>query len=174
MKKLLVVVDYQVDFISGSLGFEKAEIIKPNIIKKIENYIDEDNDIIFTLDTHYDNYLDTVEGNFLPVKHCIKGSFGHDVHEDIKPYLDKVMVIEKNSFGSKELATFLEKNFYDEIEFCGLVSNICVLSNAIIAQTFSPNSNIIIDINATTSHIDDVNKTFEIYLNSLGIKTSSE
>ena len=172
MKKILIVVDYQQDFISGALGFDKALEIKGNIIKKLNLYSQNNYQIAFTMDTHDDFYLDTLEGKFLPIKHCIKGSNGHKLHPDLEDYTKNALIFEKNTFGSKELGKYLEENFFDEIEFCGLISNICVLSNAIIAQTFSPNSKIIIDRSATISHIDEINETFDIYLSSLGIKNN--
>lgn len=170
MKKLLIVVDCQNDFIDGALGFDKAKNIKDIIIKKIETYKKEDQTVIFTMDTHDENYLNTVEGEFLPIKHCIKGTTGHEIDKDINKYTNGCLIIEKSSFGSIELAKYLEQNHYDSIELCGLVSNICVLSNAIIAKTFSPKSKIYIDRNATISHLEVVNETLDVYLNSLGIK----
>ena len=83
MKKLLIVVDYQNDFVNGSLGFPSAESIAVVIKEKIENYLKENNDIIYTFDTHYDNYMETMEGSKLPVKHCIKGSDGWKIHDTV-------------------------------------------------------------------------------------------
>ncbi|MGD9761028.1 MAG: cysteine hydrolase family protein [Candidatus Izemoplasmatales bacterium] len=152
MKKCLIVVDFQNDFINGALGFEEALNIKDKIIEKIISYRTSGDDIIFTLDTHTDNYLSTEEGNNLPVKHCIKGTTGHDLHQDIfvlKSLKDKVF--EKNTFPSLELGKYLENKDYQLIELCGLVSNICVISNAVIAKSALPNAHIVVDASATES-----------------------
>ena len=151
MKKLLIVVDYQVDFVSGSLGFEGAELIGPVIKGKIEEYLKENNDVIFTLDTHYENYMNTMEGSKLPVPHCIKDSDGWKVVKEVD-YLDKaVKVFEKPTFPSLELASYLKDKDYSEVELCGLVSNICVLTNAVMVKASLPNARIVIDAKATDS-----------------------
>ena len=151
MKKLLVVVDYQKDFVDGALGFEGAELIADVIKNKIETYLNNNDDIIYTLDTHYDNYLDTHEGKNLPVAHCILDTFGHKVNNECD-YLDKALkVFKKNTFPSLELAKYLENTDYDYVELCGLVSNICVLSNAVMVKSALPNAEIVIDKCATAS-----------------------
>ena len=152
MKKCLIVVDFQNDFINGALGFEEAINIKDKIIEKIISYRTSGDEIIFTLDTHSDNYLNTEEGNNLPVKHCVKGTKGHELHQDIlvlKSPKDKVF--EKNTFPSLELGKYLEEKDYQLIELCGLVSNICVISNAVIAKSALPNAHIVVDALATES-----------------------
>ena len=151
MKKLLIVVDYQVDFVSGTLGFEGAEKLTDVIKEKIESYISNNHDIIYTLDTHYQDYLDTYEGKHLPVKHCIKGSMGHELVKDIDYRNNAIQVFEKNTFPSLELGIYLKDKNYDEVELCGLVSNICVISNAIIVKSALPNAHIVIDALATDS-----------------------
>ncbi|MFA7075686.1 MAG: isochorismatase family cysteine hydrolase [Candidatus Izemoplasmatales bacterium] len=152
MKKCLIVVDYQNDFIDGALGFEEAITIKDKVIEKITEYRENGDDIIFTLDTHDNNYMDSEEGENLPVKHCIKGTVGHELHKDINALkTPKDIVFEKNTFASLELGKYLENKEYEQIELCGLVSNICVISNAIIAKSALPNAHIIIDASATNS-----------------------
>ena len=151
MKKLLIVVDYQVDFVSGALGFENAELLTPIIKEKIEKYLNENNDVIFTLDTHLDNYMETLEGEKLPVPHCIKGSEGWKVVKEVD-YLEKaIKIFEKPTFPSLDMANFLKDKEYDEVELCGLVSNICVLTNAVMVKASLPNAKIIIDAKATDS-----------------------
>ena len=136
MKKCLIVVDYQNDFITGSLGFNKATQIKDYIIRKINEYHADGNQVVFTLDTHYENYLGTVEGKHLPIPHCIKGTSGHEIEEDVKALITKDDILfEKETFGSKELYEYLKKEQYNLVELVGIVSNICVLSNAILAKT---------------------------------------
>ena len=151
MKRLLVVVDFQNDFVCGSLGFEKAKELEKVILEKINEY--KNDDIIFTLDTHEDDYLNTIEGEYLPIKHCVKGTFGHEIYGKIKEISKNYPCIEKETFASKELLHFIEnKSFtYESIEICGLVSDICVISNAIIAKAASPKSKILVDKKATSS-----------------------
>ena len=86
MKNCLIVIDMQNDFITGSLGSKEAETIVPRVKERIEKAIKDSEDIYFTKDTHYENYMDTKEGEFLPVKHCIEGTSGHDICSELKPF----------------------------------------------------------------------------------------
>ena len=170
MKKLLVVVDYQHDFVDGALGFKGAELLADTIKEKIENYLNTNNDVIFTLDTHNEKYMDTHEGKNLPVIHCVKGSEGWKVNKKVD-YLDKaIKVFEKPTFPSLDLANYLKDSDYEEVELCGLVSNICVISNAVMVKSALPNANIFIDAKATDS-FDKVlqDKCFDV-LEGLHIK----
>lgn len=151
MKKLLIVVDYQIDFVNGSLGFEGAEKLTEVIKNKIMNYLKEDNDIIYTLDTHEENYLDSFEGKNLPVKHCIKNTLGHNLVKEVDFKEKAIKVFEKPTFPSLQLANYLKDKDYNEVELCGLVSNICVISNAIMVKSALPNAYIFIDALATDS-----------------------
>ena len=142
MKKALIVVDMQKDFIDGSLGTKEAVAIVPNVIRKIEEYRKNGDKIIFTMDTHSENYIDTNEGKHLPVVHCIKGSYGWKIPEDI--LVSEGTVIEKPSFG------FTKWNEYgleemDEIELIGLCTDICVVSNALILKALFPEKRIAVD-----------------------------
>ena len=130
--KVLVVVDMQNDFIDGSLGSEEAKRIVPNVINKIKEYEDNNDLIIYTKDTQIDNYLDTLEGKNLPVKHCIKGSKGHDIPDNILRGHD--FIIEKLTFGSIELIEYLKGIDFEEIELIGLCTDICVVSNALMVK----------------------------------------
>ncbi len=163
MKKLLIVVDFQNDFIDGTLGFPKASNLINVINNKICEYLDNNDDIIYTLDTHNDDYLETLEGKNLPVKHCIDNTFGHEVNSKCN-YLDKaVKVFKKNTFPSLELAKYLETTNYDYVELCGLVSNICVLSNAIMVKSALPNAEIVIDKKLTASFDEELEeKAFDV------------
>lgn len=152
MKKCLIVVDFQNDFIDGALGFEGAIDIKDHIIKKINTYRDNGDDIVYTLDTHTKEYMETEEGKNLPVIHCVEGTHGHQVQDDVKSVLldsDKSFI--KYTFPSLELGNYLKDKDYESVELCGLVSNICVLSNAVIAKSALPNAHIIVDARATAS-----------------------
>ncbi len=155
MKKLLIVVDYQNDFIDGALGFPGAEKLSPVIAGKIKKArVDgvDGADVIFTLDTHSENYLETSEGRHLPVPHCIKGTKGHELRDEIKALVEpRDRIIEKPSFGSAELFDILRGSGYTDIELCGLVTDICVVSNAIIAKTALPEANVTVDSAAVAS-----------------------
>lgn len=164
MKKVLIVVDFQNDFVDGSLGFPKANTIANIIESKIKSYLEEGHDLLYTLDTHYDNYLETQEGINLPVKHCIEGTFGHEVYGNVKNYLkDAKKVFKKNTFGSLELGNYLKEEKYDVVEIAGLVTNMCVISNAIIAKAALPEALIIVDRKASMSFNENLhNKTFDL------------
>lgn len=151
--KALVVVDYQVDFVNGALGFEGAELLEPIIVQKIEETRAEGGKIIFTLDTHNQNYLETAEGKKLPVPHCIDGSDGHKLFGRVADCVDMRtdIVIKKRAFGSMDLAVVLKKFAFDEVELCGLVTDICVVSNAIIAKAALPEAKILVDSKACGS-----------------------
>ena len=156
MKKALVVVDYQIDFVNGALGFAGAELLDPIIVEKIEKCRKDGGKVIFTLDTHTEEYLNTAEGKKLPVPHCIKGTEGHKlfgkVAECVRP---EDTVIEKPSFGSLELIKVLQDGGFDEVELCGLVTDICVVSNAVIAKTALPEARVVVDSKATASFDKD-------------------
>lgn len=164
MKRLLLVVDFQNDFVNGALGFDGASKLDDIISKKIDNYLKNCDDIIFTLDTHYNNYLETQEGKRLPIIHCVKGTIGHNVYGKTGEYVNKALkVFEKNTFGSLELGNFLKDKNYREIEIAGLVTNMCVISNAIIAKSALPEARIIVDKNASKSFDEDLhNKTIDV------------
>ena len=151
MKKLLVVVDFQNDLVCGSLGFEKACNLEKVILDKIDEY--KNDDIVFTLDTHGSDYLETIEGSHLPIKHCIKGTSGHEIYGKINEISKNYQCLEKETFASRELLHFIENKpfIYESIEICGLVSDICVISNAIIAKAASPKSKVFVDSKATAS-----------------------
>ena len=168
--KLLVVVDYQKDFVDGALGFETAEQLDQVIANKIDEYLKAGQDVIFTKDTHYTNYLTTREGKHLPIEHCIIDSEGHNLYGKVAGYEKQAKkVFNKTSFGSIDLAKFISRSDYKEVEFCGLVSNICVLSNIIMTQTYNEKVEITVDLNATKGLSEEVNSTFKTYLQNLTV-----
>lgn len=136
MKRLLVVVDMQKDFIDGSLGTKEAAAIVPAVKKKIEDYEKAGDEVVFTLDTHFDNYLDTQEGKNLPVKHCIKGSEGWRLHEELEEFRGRRF--EKVTFGSIECGQYAAQGGYDRVELVGLCTDICVISNAMLIKAMAP------------------------------------
>lgn len=164
MKRILVVVDYQVDFVNGALGFEGAELLDEKICKRIEECRLAGDEVAFTLDTHAENYLDTQEGSNLPVVHCVKGTEGHALYgKTAKAVKDGDRIFEKPVFGSWELAEYLRAGNYDEVELAGLVSNICVLSNAVLAKTALPEAKVTVDTSLTDSFDKKLNaETFDI------------
>lgn len=136
MKKLLIVVDMQKDFVDGALGSAEAVAIVDNVVDKIENF---DGDIIATYDTHFENYMKTQEGKYLPVPHCIKGTDGWKLDKKVQAALDKkeYKTIEKLTFGSTELPEYIKANYKPEeleIELIGLCTDICVVSNALLMK----------------------------------------
>ena len=143
--KVLVVVDMQNDFIDGSLKNEEAIKIVPNVVEFIDNWNDQ---IFVTLDTHDENYLNTPEGKKLPVKHCIKGTDGWKLNKDVETALNRkkqrIFKFEKPTFGSIELMKKIGVVPTDEIVLIGLCSDICVLTNSILAKTYFPDAKIVV------------------------------
>ena len=151
MKKLLIVVDYQNDFVDGSLGFHGAEKLENAICTKVEAYLANRDAVVYTLDTHGAQYLCTREGKCLPVAHCLRGTEGWKPYGRLEKLLSGCVCLEKNTFGSTALLRYLEAEAFDEIELCGVVTNMCVLSNAVIAQAAQPEAEIVIDAQAVGS-----------------------
>ena len=154
MNRYLFVIDYQNDFVDGALGFPGAEKLDEKIAAKVRAY--GDGHVLFTRDTHFENYLDTREGKNLPVKHCIKGTFGWECYGETAKALAEVNApgIDKLVFGmdvtDPATAAVLPASA-DEIELVGLVSNICVVSNAVVLQSKYPEATIIVDAACTDS-----------------------
>lgn len=146
--KYLIVVDMQKDFITGSLGTKEAQAILPDVVEKVRNYA---GTVIFTKDTHTSDYLNTQEGKNLPVRHCIMGEDGWYLDEQLGAIEDEAdwKVYNKPTFGSVELASDLKKEndkaLIEEIELCGLCTDICVISNALLLKAFMPEVPIVVD-----------------------------
>ena len=145
--KVLAVVDMQRDFIDGALGTEEAAAIVPHVKEKIASYIEHGDAVVFTRDTHGDDYLETQEGRKLPVPHCIKGTPGWEIPEDI--FREGSPVVDKPTFGSLQLADMLAKidggNAPESIEVIGLCTDICVISNALLIKARLPETAISVD-----------------------------
>lgn len=173
-----MVVDYQNDFVDGALGFEKAKKLDAGIAAKIEEFISNDDLVLFTLDTHDKYYLQTQEGKNLPIVHCIEDSDGWQIYGktsenlDNIGNLDNVTYVTKETFGSDDLLSILQGTYegggynqfmdqysFDEISevhLCGVVTNMCVISNAVIAKTALPEAKIVIHADLCASFVDEL------------------
>lgn len=140
--KYLIVVDMQNDFVSGSLGSEAAEKTVSGILDKVKGF---DGRIIFTRDTHFNDYLQTQEGKNLPVSHCIKDTDGWQIVDELSAYAETV--VDKTAFGSMDLPNVIGEfsDDVEEIQLCGLCTDICVISNAVILKSAFPEAEIAID-----------------------------
>ncbi|MBQ5770635.1 MAG: cysteine hydrolase [Clostridia bacterium] len=139
MKKTLIVVDMQNDFIDMALGTKEAVAIVPKVKKKIEKAKENGDEIIFTRDTHFENYLETPEGKKLPVPHCIKGTRGWEIADGL--YVQGAKIIDKPNFGWPD---WKEENL-EEVELIGLCTDICVVSNALIIKATFPDAEVSVD-----------------------------
>jgi nicotinamidase-related amidase len=143
MRKLLLVIDMQTDFVDGALGTAEAVAIIPSVLREIEKY--GKNDIIATRDTHPESYMESREGRYLPVPHCIKGTAGWQIHPEIAPALEGCKVIDKPTFGSTELCDHIvkiAKSEEIEVTLIGLCTDICVVSNAMLIKAALPEINV--------------------------------
>ena len=136
MKRTLIVVDMQNDFIHMALGTKEAVAIVPKVAQKIRDYQQRGDEIIFTRDTHYENYLDTPEGQKLPVPHCIKDTEGWQIAEGL--YVPGCKIIDKPNFGWPHW----KDEALEDVELVGLCTDICVVSNALIIKATFPNARI--------------------------------
>ena len=153
VKELLIVVDYQKDFVDGALGFAGAEALDGPIAQRIAQVRAGGGDVIFTMDTHGADYADTMEGKKLPVAHCLKDTPGWQLYGQVgASLLPGDPVFEKETFPSLDLSDWLRERDYDTVELCGLVSHICVLSNAVMVKAALPNAAITVDARLTASY----------------------
>ena len=141
MKKTLIVIDMQNDFIDMALGTKEAVAIVPKVKKKIQEYVQNGDEIIFTRDTHTENYLQTPEGKKLPVEHCIKGTKGWQIAEGL--YIEECKIIDKPNFGWPHW----NEEHLEDVEIIGLCTDICVVSNALIIKSTFPDANVKVDSN---------------------------
>ena len=184
--KMLVVVDYQYDFVSGSLGFAGAELLDKPIAEKIREYMNKGSYIVKTMDTHQKNYLETREGKNLPIEHCIYGTEGWEVYGETKKTLEEadkkfgVHSINKATFGvgvgsMSYLKDMLAMNCIrtkdiETIEFVGLVSNICVISNVCVFQAAFPDAQIVVDPKLIASNDPEMHKAVLKVMQGLQVK----
>ncbi len=141
MKKTLIVVDMQNDFIDMALGTPEAQAIVPKVREKIQAYVKNGDAIIFTRDTHYEDYLQTTEGKYLPVEHCIKGTKGWEIADGL--YVEGSKIIDKPNFGWPHW----NEEQLEEVELVGLCTDICVVSNALIIKAMFPDAIVKVDSN---------------------------
>lgn len=164
----LIVVDMQNDFVTGSLGTKEAESILKYVEIKAKSF---NGEVIFTKDSHDDSYLDTIEGKNLPVKHCIRGTLGHDLVGDLELLVNQrqAKIIEKETFGSLDLVNYLLKKEVKSLELVGLCTDICVISNAILLKTYFPNTPVFVDTNGVAGVSPKLNKEALDVLESLQV-----
>ncbi len=146
MRKILVVIDMQNDFIDAALGTKEAVAIVDAVKEKIRSY--PAGDVIATMDTHSENYMETQEGKYLPVPHCIRGSKGWEIRADIAELLKDARIYEKPTFGSTQMAGYLRDLSQEEeieLELIGLCTDICVVSNALLLKAYMPEVKISVD-----------------------------
>lgn len=146
MRKILVVIDMQKDFVDGALGTKEAQAIVPLVVDKIKSYNTQD--VFATRDTHQPDYMNTQEGRNLPVEHCIEGTEGWEINKEVASVLDGAKIINKPTFGSTELVDVLKGIAAKEdieIEMIGLCTDICVVSNALLLKAAMPEVPISVD-----------------------------
>lgn len=171
---LLVVVDMQNDFVTDALKNDAAKAIIPKIQEILDTW---EGEIVFTRDTHTEAYMDTLEGKKLPVPHCIEGTKGWQIVEELQKYVPNpqpvkaqetaydylcengVMIIDKPVFGSAAIGELVKHKSYEEIMFVGTCTGICVISNAMIARAFSPETNIVVVENACACVTEQTHQT---------------
>jgi nicotinamidase-related amidase len=138
MKRLLAVIDMQKDFIDGALGTKEAAAIVPMVKARIKAEADSGSDIVFTRDTHHGDYLDTQEGRKLPVPHCIEGTEGWQISDELSELVSGRKIFDKPTFGSLELMDYVREQDYQEVVLLGLCTDICVISNAMLIKAAMP------------------------------------
>lgn len=161
MDKILVVIDMQNDFVTGSLRNEEAIRIIPSVKRKIEEELKKDVRVYFTQDTHFPSYLSSEEGKNLPVEHCIGGSWGWEIIPELKEYAKDLRcgVYSKYTFGSTDLGKRLSAKYIKEIEIIGICTDICVISNALLLKAFCPEAHIVVDASCCAGVTPESHKT---------------
>lgn len=154
--RALVVVDYQNDFVDGSLGSPGAAAVEDAICARIREYLAAGDPVILTRDTHGPDYLDTLEGRMLPVEHCIRGTRGWEFHGRVAELARDpgCRVVEKRTFGCEALMDILRG--FDQVELCGVATNICVTANAVIARTANPDGRVVVRRDCVASYDGDL------------------
>lgn len=144
-KKVLIVIDMQNDFLTGALANEEGCKAIPKVKALIEAQVSQGAPVFFTRDTHFDNYLETQEGRLLPVVHCIKGTSGHEITDELKGFASDDNTIDKITFGYTDFGKYLQEKLGqepEEIIMCGVCTDICVISNAMVLKAAFPEATI--------------------------------
>lgn len=176
MKKLLVVVDYQKDFVNGALGFKKAETLEEGIYNKVKKYLNNGDKVLFTYDTHFENYLETREGKSLPVPHCYINTEGHELYGRLKEFVGvkNTFHYNKSAFGiaPKDMLKIGSEigEDLDEIELVGVVTNMCVISNVVTFQSQYINANLVVDGTLCASFDDSLHDKALDVIEALSVK----
>lgn len=156
MKKVLIIVDYQKDFVDGIMGNPAAREIETAICQKIDAYLNSGDDLIFLMDTHNQEDIATREFEFAQKLHCVEGTQGWNVYGKVADYVPQAKyVIQKNCYGSATLGDVLRENQYNVVELAGVTAHSCVFSNAIIAAAAVPRAQILVDAACTASANED-------------------
>ncbi|MBR4543355.1 MAG: cysteine hydrolase [Lachnospiraceae bacterium] len=166
--RALIVVDMQNDFIDGSLGTKEAVSIVPKVKKKIEEAQAEGREVIFTRDTHYDDYLETNEGKHLPVVHCVEESRGWEISEELDASASTI--INKNTFGYTGWTDF----DFEEVELVGLCTDICVVSNALIIKALFPEIKVSVDASCCAGVTPEAHEAALVTMRSCQIEIVNE
>ena len=176
MKKLLIVVDYQNDFVDGALGFPEAAALENGIAEKVTEHLAKGGVVLFTRDTHSEDYMQTREGAFLPVPHCIEGTKGHALYGKLAKYEEmqntSVALLNKVTFGAIALPEKIKElcgGVPAEIEMCGVVTNICVLSNAVLVMAAFENTPVAVHANLCAA-LGDGHETALKVMQGLGVE----
>ena len=160
---VLIVVDMQNDFVSGALGTQEAFDIVPYVAGRVAEGIDRGEEILFTRDTHGPDYLDTQEGKHLPVPHCIRGTEGWEIIPQLRPDTVGRTIVDKPTFGSRalgeELVRLNETEPVRKITLIGVCTDICVLSNALLAKAFLPEAEIVVEANCCAGVTPEAHRT---------------
>ncbi len=139
MKGLIVAVDMQNDFVSGALGSPEAQAILPAVRDLLS---ENGREIVFTQDTHGEDYFETQEGKLLPVLHCVKGTKGWEIVPELASSARGTKIFEKGAFGSVRLAEYVKEGGFDDVMLCGVCTDICVVSNALLIKAFCPETTV--------------------------------
>jgi len=176
MNKLLVVIDYQKDFVDGALGFKKAETLEEDIYNRVKQYLENGHKVLFTYDTHFENYLETREGKSLPVPHCYIDTEGHELYGKLKDFVgvENTFHYNKSAFGiSPKDMLKISKDIgedINEIELVGVVTNMCVISNVVIFQSQYINANLSVNGILCASFDDSLHEKALDVIEALSVK----
>ena len=168
MRKALVVVCYQNDHVIGNLGSRFAKMIEKNIVAKIEEALDYNDEIFFIMDSFEEGFFKTAEGKRYRIKHCLRGSKGAELYGKVGDYLSKAHVIVKKTYGSDGLYSSIKG--FDEIDICGVETHLSVLANVIIARTANPSAEITVSRNAVAAKDSEMAEQALTIMESMGIK----